>query len=624
MTLRICRALLLSGVLASGFATDPWSALTAATALKDSAESRKAIEALLLDNPGFHAAHFNLGTMLMASDADAASKHLETATGAAVPDLAADARFNLALLRYQQGKLAEAVTDADAALKLRPDHAETRQLLDELRRVLLVRQDEARRKAEEEAKKLGLATTQLPEAHVAEDYDQRIPAKGGAGGYRFAMGTKPAPQPATPAAQPAAPPTVPLRPGAQPSAPAANTPPATVPAEPPPGLALDSDGRLHGTPQQAGSFDIPLVIEDEKKERVTATVKLTVLPAPFIITTELPEGVTDIGYIAELACSGLNNPRWSVEGLPAGLESPSAHGATVKLAGTPRAAGDFTLNITAQDAKRTAKSVLKLHVVESFAPDATRLPPATAWADYTHKVGVRGPVQDYRWQATAQGGLAIAADGTVSGKPDKAGEAKLDVTITAADGKTRTSTLAVPVNPPPVIQEPQPIEMIQGQAQSRPLKVEGGTPPYAWSVAEGTLPKGLRLDADGTLRGSASDPGQTEVTVALSDRWKAGTQQKVTVSVKPNEKPPPQDQQQKQDQQQQQQAGQQQNQPQSGKDQEQQKREQQAQEQQAEQLNKAATDRWLDQLKEEDRDKILRYQLLDGGERKAVKREKPW
>ena len=138
----------------SAAASEPWSALNAATAISDPVAQRTALEAVLVDHPGFQAAHFNLGTLLMDTDADAASKHLESASGATQPDLAADARFNLALLRYKQGRLAEAVTNADAALKLRSDHTESKQLLDELRRVMLVRQDEARRKAEEKAKKL--------------------------------------------------------------------------------------------------------------------------------------------------------------------------------------------------------------------------------------------------------------------------------------------------------------------------------------------------------------------------------------------------------------------------------------------------------------------------------------
>lgn len=609
----------------SAVAADPWPALAEAAGKADAVEQRKALEALLLEQPGFHAAHFNLGCLLLASDQAAASSHLETATGAAEPELAADAWFNLALLRYQQGRLPEAVTDAGKALELRPDHADSRQLRDELRRVMLARQDEARRQAEEEAKKLGLAETTLPEAHVGEAYDHRLQARGGAGGWRFSMGVAPAasaPPPAPPAGN---------RPPATPPPPAKDEP-----AAPPPGLALEADGRLHGTPEKPGRFELPLVIKDAQDATAQGTAVLVVVPAPVITTTSLPEGVRDIGYLADLACAGLVEPRWTVTGLPDGLAAPTGRGATVKLAGTPRVAGEFPLRVTASDDQRRATAQLTLTVAEAFAPEETVLPPATAWAAYRHQVGVRGPAQAYRWSGAGAGGLAVAADGTVGGTPEKAGAVPLGVTITAADGKSRAATLTVPVNPPPLIKEAEPIQLTQGQPVNRPLRVEGGTPDYQWHVADGLLPRGLRLDPDGGLRGAVTAPGKTEVTVAVADRWRASTQQKLVIEVKPNENPPPQQDQQKQ-QPQASQAQQQQGQGQERKDQDQQQqdgkdqadKDRQAKEQaarqdaerQAEQLNKAATDRWLDQLPPEDRKALLR-QLLEGG--KPQQKGRPW
>ena len=65
--------LLLLGLL---WAADPWEAL--ATAGSDKA----ALEKILTEHPGFHAARFNLGTVLMASDPAAAATQLELATAA--------------------------------------------------------------------------------------------------------------------------------------------------------------------------------------------------------------------------------------------------------------------------------------------------------------------------------------------------------------------------------------------------------------------------------------------------------------------------------------------------------------------------------------------------------------
>ncbi len=503
------RILLLTAALGLAAAADPWPRLTAAAG-RPPAEARKELEALLLEQPDFLPAHFNLGTLLLDSDPDTAVSHLERAAGSPLADLSADAWSNLALARYRQGRLDEALTAAIHACERRPDGA-AKALRDELRRVLVVRHDEARRRAEEEAKKLHLALRSLPDAHVGEAYDQHLQAIGGAGGYRFTLGAPPA----NAAAANAAP------------APAAPPPPAL-----PPGLALESDGRVHGTPTAAGATAIPVVVQDAARTSISAGIALTVIPAPAITTRALPEAILAQDYAAGLSSVGLEAPRWRISGLPGGLAVGTARAATATISGQPLRAGTVTVHVVAEDGARSAVADLPLTVSDAFAPDAAVLPPATAWQAYSHKLGVRGPVQAYRWSAAPAAGLTISADGAVGGTPEQAGEQALAVTIAAADGRSRTSTVTVPVNPPPVIEEPQPIELTRGAPVVRPLALSGGTAPFTWTLAEGTLPKGLRLDGDGTLRGAVGEPAKAEVTVAATDRWQAATRQKVTIIVK--------------------------------------------------------------------------------------------
>jgi hypothetical protein len=594
----------LLGLCLPALAAEPWDALAAAVACRDPTEARKQLEALLLDQPGFLAGHFNLGLLLMESDPDAAAKHFEPATASPQADQAADAWHNLALVRWQQGRLEDAVTAASKAAGQRPDEGALR---DELRRAYFARQDEARRQAEEEAKKLHLGETNLPTAHVGEAYDHRILAQGGGGGYRFSLGTA-APANTTAKGQAGAPTTT-----------------ATV-ATPPAGLALETDGQLHGTPTTPGHHDLPLVVKDVADASITGTVSLDILPAPAITTAALPEGVVGQPYHAELACVGLDQPAWSAEGLPAGIALAEGRGAATMLDGTTEKAGDFPVRLAAGDGQRRAERTLSLTVSDLFAPDRNELPPATAWAAYQHQVGVRGPAQGYRWSAAPKGGLAIAADGTVSGTPDQAGAVQLPVTITADDGRHRDATLTVPVNPPPVIKEGAPIELAQGQPVNRPLAVVGGTPPYRWSVEDGVLPAGVRLDPDGALRGAPLEPCRAEVTVGVEDRWQAATRQKLTIVVKPADQPPPQTKNEKPDDQKDQKKKDDQKKQDGQKDQKQPDRQPQAQgdqkegdqkqttEAQAQILDQAATDRWLEHLPKEERER-LRYQLLEGAGR---------
>ena len=648
-------------------AADPWETINDASH-DEPLVAQKRLEALLLEQPSFYPAHFNLGTVLMDSDHERAATHFETAASSPTPELAHDAWYNLALVRWKQGRLDDALIAAGKALEYDLKNPETLKLRDELRRIAIFRANEARKKAEAEAKKLRLATKELPDAHIGEAYDVHIQATGGAGGYRFALDQPPPPVTSTP-----------LKAGATPSSPTPPTPPAP-PVTAPPGLTLDADGRLHGNPTKDGRFPLPLVLTDSASASVQGNVSVQVQPAPAITTIVLPEAILGSPYEAVIDAVGLDHPQWSVTGLPSGIIASTERGPQLRLSGTPTQSGNMLLEVRADDGKRSAMRggkqpgaapAIPLTVSDTFAPDLAVLPPATAWAPYTHQLGVRGKAQKYHWSSPGAGGLKQDEQGKISGAPEQAGEINLPVTIHAEDGRTRSSAVKIPVNAPPVIEEPQPLQFTVGQPAQRPLKVTGGTPPYVWNLASGVLPKGLRLDPDGTIRGVATAPGETDVTVAVHDRWQANTQQKVHLAVgeKPKDEQPPeekkdekkddkkddqkdqqQDQQAKKDQQKQDQQKQDQ-QKQNQKDQQKQDQkdqqakkdqpDQQKQEpsqngkdqppqtaaertaQQAEVLNRAAAARWLESLPKEDRDALM-YQLLDGGAVKPKKKDKAW
>jgi|GEM_PF-2910885 hypothetical protein len=664
----IAWALLLLPLGAAG-AADPWESLDRAARDGDKASARATLEALLIEQPTFYAGHFNLGTLEMDSDPEAAATHLDIASASPQVALAADAAHNLALVRWKQGRLEDAVEAAQRACALRSEDADEQKLLRELRRALIVRADQARRTAEEEARKLHLAVHRLPDAHAREPYDVHIPAAGGHGAYRFSLGAAAVSKPPAGAA---APPSSPL----------------------PRGLELDSDGRLHGTPVAAGRYDLLVALVDADNHPISDTITLMVLPAPAILTSHLPEAVRSSPYHAELACEGLQAPRWSITGLPPGLTLSQQNGGTAVISGVAREKGTVTLHLSAADQQRHAERDLELSVTDLFAPTQAVLPPATAWALYEDRLSVLGPPQTYRWAASPQHGLTIAADGAVTGTPDQAGQQPLTATIQAEDGRSRTVTVTVPVNPPPVIEESHPIALTVGQPVERPLSIAGGTSPFHWSIADGVLPKGLRLDGDGSLRGACTVAGSAEVTIAVADRWQAATQQKITVTVAPapssqdqktpndhqddrhqqdqaqqgkqgtnaqNRQPGQQDQAQQPGQQGQpdQHAGQRGNQDQgathqdpAGHQQDHAQHPQQGQRGQpgqqdatasaqsgpadgaaasagrdaareAQLINQAAADRWIDQLPKENR-AVLRYQLLEGGEAQPHYKGKTW
>jgi hypothetical protein len=72
---------------------------------------------------------------------------------------------------------------------------------------------------------------------------------------------------------------------------------------------------------------------------------------------------------------------------------------------------------------------------------------------------------------------------------------------------------------------PQPLEItslslptaLTGSAYATSLSASGGTSPYAWTIASGSLPTGLNLSSNGKITGTPSDAGNFTFTVRATD-----------------------------------------------------------------------------------------------------------
>jgi hypothetical protein len=68
------------------------------------------------------------------------------------------------------------------------------------------------------------------------------------------------------------------------------------------------------------------------------------------------------------------------------------------------------------------------------------------------------------------------------------------------------------------MQVPPPQGAIIGQAYTLPLTVTGGITPYTWSVVDGDLPPGLRVQPrKGNVTGTPTTPGTYHFTVSVTD-----------------------------------------------------------------------------------------------------------
>src|SRR6185369_14841397 len=123
----------------------------------------------------------------------------------------------------------------------------------------------------------------------------------------------------------------------------------------------------------------------------------------------------------------------------------------------------------------------------------------------------RAGIYDFQWQLYQQG---IGAFGQMSA----------NVRITVGD--------PAPPPSPPSIGGLSSLEAVKGTFFTYTLPATGGTPPYAWQLATGTLPGGVILNPNtGTLIGTPVATGTSDVIIQLTDSNSQTAQKSVRIAV---------------------------------------------------------------------------------------------
>ena len=87
------------------------------------------------------------------------------------------------------------------------------------------------------------------------------------------------------------------------------------------------------------------------------------------------------------------------------------------------------------------------------------------------------------------------------------------------------------VNTPPSITTSSLTNGTVGVAYSQTLAASGGTTPYTWSIASGTLPAGLALSAGGVIAGTPTTGGPTAVTFRVTDSTSATATKSLSITI---------------------------------------------------------------------------------------------
>ena len=159
--------------------------------------------------------------------------------------------------------------------------------------------------------------------------------------------------------------------------------------------------------------------------------------------------------------------------------------------------------------------------VELSISTTSPLAGGVAGTAYSNTFTATGGTAPYSWTITSGSvsGLTLTTNGVYSGTPTTAGSNSFTVKVQDAAGTNTSKVLSLIIAASaPAISTTSPLSTgTVSVAYSNSLAGTGGTTPYSWSLASGTLPTGLTLSATGMIAGTPTAAGSYNFTMRLTD-----------------------------------------------------------------------------------------------------------
>ena len=183
---------------------------------------------------------------------------------------------------------------------------------------------------------------------------------------------------------------------------------------------------------------------------------------------------------------------------------------------------------------------------QALAISTTSLPGGEVGQSYEGTIVGSGGTPPYRWSVPSgslPNGLAIdSASGIISGKPAKAGTFNFaiklqDSSASKGSAESQMSMQIASASTTPGALQISTTSLPNGQvgaSYDSSVVATGGTPPYHWSVASGSLPTGLNLNsASGVISGQPADAGNFSfaIDVVDSSAGKASAQSSMSIQI---------------------------------------------------------------------------------------------
>ena len=315
----------------------------------------------------------------------------------------------------------------------------------------------------------------------------------------------------------------------------------------PPGLRITTDGKLTGTPTEAGSFSFWVTLDDNggphnpfcliPSTQSQGEFTMIVMPDLAVKTTSLPSATPGRPYSVQLE---FTNPEsgwpvvWDITrgSLPTGL-TLSESGV---ISGTPSGPDTKTFVVRAREPfRRFGERELTLRVAAALRASSS-LRAGEVGLRYAGAVSASGGVPPFSYSVAIgdlPAGLALnAATGAVRGVPQGSGIFGLTFAVTDSAGQRVTVPASLRIAARLAITTGRvPATSVDAAYRAR-LASSGGLAPKRWRIARGALPRGIRLDATtGVISGIARAAGDFRFTVEARDRLGARSTKALRLTV---------------------------------------------------------------------------------------------
>ncbi|MEK7404124.1 MAG: putative Ig domain-containing protein, partial [Acidobacteriota bacterium] len=169
-------------------------------------------------------------------------------------------------------------------------------------------------------------------------------------------------------------------------------------------------------------------------------------------------------------------------------------------------AGNYNFNVNITDSTGTFTRNMRIYISPMRITSPVTLPNGTQNVAYSQAIAVSGGTPPYTFSlhCCTPGWLSLdSATGVLSGTPTGAGYWSFQVRITDSAGAElrkhyTLGVVGIPLTGLAIDQatiEDQPI----GEYRAWTIGINGGTPPYTWSLASGALPTGITLQVPADL-----------------------------------------------------------------------------------------------------------------------------